>query len=247
MDSQQAREILLCHRPGIDDASDLDLAEALGQAKRDPELAHWLEQQGALQKAIRSRFREIPLPAGLKERIMAERRIVRLPVWWKSPAFLAAAAGIVLIIGLASLWFMPREDHSFLAYQDRMVRNVLRNYTMDMVTNDLPQIRDYLQKNQAHGDYVLTPELEKLPGEGCAILRWNDRPVSLICFDAGNETDLFLFVIDRSDVPDAPAPPKAQFRKVNKLMTASWSAGNKAYVLAGPGDQQFLQRFAAMP
>ena len=42
----------------------------------------------------------------------------------------------------------------------------------------------------------IVAELEKLPGEGCAILRWNDRPVSLICFDAGNDRDLFLFVIN---------------------------------------------------
>ena len=154
MDSQQAKKILLLHRPGIDHEADPELEAALEQAKRDPELARWFEQHCAVQIAIRSKFKEIPLPSGLREKILAENKVRRLP-FWRTPVFLAAAATIALLFLAGSLWFPPREEPNFSAYQDRMVRTALRNYRMNMVTNDLSQIREYLVRHQAHGDYVL--------------------------------------------------------------------------------------------
>ena len=41
----------------------------------------------------------------------------------------------------------------------------------------------------------------------------------------------------------APASAEPQFFKVGKLMTASWTAAGKTYVLAGPGDEDALRKF----
>jgi hypothetical protein len=243
MTSHQAQAILARYRSGIDDPTEPDVAAALEQAGRDPELGRWLEQHSALQRVIRSKLKEIVPPPGLERRILVGRRLVPLPTWQTRPRFLAVAASIVLFLGLATVWLMPRGTNRFADYQERMVRGALRNYRMDLVTNDLVQIRSYLLKNQTHGEYQLTRELEKLPGEGCAILSWNGRRVSMVCFDAGDQRDLYLFVINRADLRDPPPTPAPQFKKVNKLMTASWSAGDKTYVLAGPGDQEFLRRY----
>jgi hypothetical protein len=240
MDSQQAKEILLLHRPGIDREADPELEAALEQAKRDPDLARWFEQHRAVQTAIRSKFKEIPLPSGLREKILAENKVRRLP-FGRRTVFLAAAATIALLILAGSLWFRPREEGNFSAYQDRMVRTALRDYRMNMVTNDLSQIREYLVRHQAHGDYVLAKGLERLPGQGCAILSWHGQRVSLICFDS-RKADLFLFIINRSALSDAPSSAQPRFTKVNKLMTASWSLGDKTYLLAGPDDEAFLRK-----
>lgn len=239
MDSQQAKELLLLHRPGIDREADPDLEAALEQTKRDPELARWFEQHCAVQMAIRSKLKELTPPSGLYERILAGTKPRKVALW-RRPAFLAAAAAIGLLIAVASLWFSARGD--FSAYRDRMVRTALRDYRMNMVTKDLSQIRQYLEQHQAHGDYFLPRGLKKLPGEGCAILSWRGERVSLICFDSRPQTDLFLFIINRSALPDAPKSAQPQFRKVNKLMTASWSLGDKTYLLAGRGDQEFLRK-----
>ena len=45
MNNKQAREILLSYRPGRDDTSDPQIAEALRLLDQDPELASWFAEQ----------------------------------------------------------------------------------------------------------------------------------------------------------------------------------------------------------
>jgi hypothetical protein len=245
MDSHLAKEILLRYRPGTTDASDPEFAEALEQVKRDPELGRWFAQQQEFHITIRERFRQLPVPAGLKEDILAQYRPIVIPVWWRQPAIqrLAAAAAIVLLMSVAIFRSQPREGTSFAAFQNRVVRNAQRGYSMDITTTNLGEIRQYLATQGAHADYVLPAPLEKLPGDGGAVLRWRNKTVSMVCFDLGNHNGLFLFVASRADLPDAPSTSEPQFTNIGKLTAASWSAGNRTYVLAGPGDEQFVRRY----
>src|SRR5436190_4628602 len=245
MTSQLAKEILLRYRPGTADASDPEFAEALDQAERDPELGRWFAQQQAFQIAIRDRFRRLPVPAALKKNILAGYRPAVIPVRWQQPAFqvLAAAAAITLLIGVALFWSQPREDSSFAAFQSRVVRNAQRGYAMEITSTNLGEIRRFLAAQGAHADYVLPAPLEKLPGDGGAVVRWHNKTVSMVCFNLGNHDDLFLFVASRSDLPDAPATSEPQFTQIGRLTAASWSAGDRTYVLAGPGDEQSVRRY----
>ena len=245
MNSRLAKEILLRYRPSTNDASDPEFAEALEQAKRDPELGRWFAQQQAFHNTIRDQFKQLPVPAGLKEDILAAYRPAAIPVWWQQPAFrsLAAAAAIVLLIGVAFFWSQPREDRSFAAFQNRVVRNAQRGYVMDVTTTNLGEIREYLATQGAYADYVLPAPLEKLPGDGGAVLRWRNKTVAMVCFDLGNHNDLFLFVASRADLPYAPSTSEPQFTQIGKLTAASWSTGDRTYVLAGPGDEQFVRRY----
>src|SRR6266496_3824480 len=165
MNSRLAKEILLRFRPGTTDASDPEFAAALEQAKRDPELGRWFAQHQALYNAIRGRLKQLPVPAGLKEDILAGYRPAATPVWWQQPAFqaMAAAAAIALLIGIAWLGSQTREDRSFAAFQNRVVRNAQRGYVMDITTTNLVEIRQYLATHGAQADYVLPTPLEKLP------------------------------------------------------------------------------------
>jgi len=247
MNSRQAREILMRYRPGVADDSDPELAQALEQAARDPELGRWFEHHRAFQNAVRDRFTQLSPPAGLKDKILAQYRPAEVVVWWQRPDFrtlaAAAAAAIVLLVGLAVFRDRPREDQSFLAFRNRIVRNAQRGYAMDITTTNLDEIRRYLAAHEASADYVLPGPLQQLPGDGGAVVRWQNRKVSMVCFDSGNHNDLYLFVARRSDLPDAPAAPEPEFSRIGKLTTASWSTGDKVYVLAGKGDEQFLRRY----
>src|SRR5204862_6863530 len=110
-----------------------------------------------------------------------------------------------------------REDKSFAAFRNRVVRNAQRGYAMDITTTNLSEIRQYLAAHQAEADYVLPAPLEKLPGDGGAMLRWHNRKVSMICFDLGNHNDLYLFVAISSALNDAPAATEQLFTRIGTL------------------------------
>jgi hypothetical protein len=243
MDSQQAKKVLTLFRPGNADEAKPEFEEALKQTKRDPELAAWFNQHCAFQKAAREQFCQIAVPIDLKDRILSETRPRNVVLWWRTPLALAAAAAIVLLGGLAAFWFRPSGNDNLTSYRNRMVRSAMRDYRMNLLTNDLNEIRRFLMENQAHGDYVLPKPLEKLPGTGCAILSWQGKRVSLVCFALNPRNDLLLFITDRTTVSDAPRAGKPQFAPVGKLMTASWTAADKVYLLAGPGDQEFIRKY----
>lgn len=240
MTSAQAKQILLAHRPGRD-ASDADVAIALDVVRRDPELQQWWRQQQQFHAAMEKRFAEIPVPAGLRDQIRARAKVVPFP-WWRRPATLAAAAAVVLLLGLAALLWSPNgKEVSFETFRSRMVGLVLRQYRMDITTNDMASITNFLATHKAPADYALPPGLTKLPPSGAGVLSWKASPVSMVCFNGGAQGTVFLFVADASEMKNPPGP--RQFAQVNKLMTASWTEGDKVYVLAVHGEREALTKF----
>lgn len=251
MNQQEAKEILLLYRPGVDD-QDPEFTEALALSKTDAELGRWLEEQLAVRKALQRRFQEIPVPAGLKEQILSERKshLIPLTPLKRRTALLATAmAGALLVLGVSSVFFRPQKPDTLAEFRGRMAEIVLRIYPkMDLETNDLSQIRQFMAKNQAPS-YELPAALQKASGTGCTILKWRNHPVSMICFKSGKHTDpmepsdLFLFVIDGTAVAKAPKMDAAKFVQLNRLGTLTWSAGDKTYVLGGYGAEDFVRNY----
>jgi uncharacterized membrane protein YbaN (DUF454 family) len=250
MNRDEAKTILLLYRPGTADADDPEVAAALALAKQDPELTRWLAEHGARQEAVRAGFRKITAPTGLKEQIISEQAAHEKRLFWRRRAVLATAAVVVALTALALLRFQPRgNDDTFAIYRSRMVGVALRGYLMDLATNNSAQIQGYLARNQAPADYVLPAPLAKTAATGCAIESWQGAKVSMICFRTGKPlppaqpSDLWLFVIDRVAVKNAPPAGSRQFVRVNKLMTVTWAQGDKLYVLGVEGDEQTLRQY----
>ncbi len=248
MNSEQAREILVLYRPGTADADDSSFAEALRWCERDAGLKGWFDEHCAVYATLRARFKETPIPEGLKEQILAERRI-HAPAFWRRPAVLAAAAAVVAMLVLAPFWFHYRSTGP-AAFVDRMISTALGNYGM-FPTNDPVQVRAYLAQYQAPADYVLPAPLEKTAVTGCAVEVWQGAHVSIICFNSGKPrapkpataTDLWLFVADRTVVPGAPATNTPAIARRNRVTTARWSEGNKTYLLVADGDENFIRKY----
>ena len=87
----EAKNILLLYRHGTADADDPQIAEALALAKRDPELTRWLVEHCARQFVLREKFRQIAVPAGLKEQIISEQAAQRRMIFWRQKFALAVA------------------------------------------------------------------------------------------------------------------------------------------------------------
>lgn len=246
MNRLEAQQILLAYRPGTADVNDPEVAEALALAQHDPALARWLEQQRAFHAAMRARFRKIEVPAHLKTSILARQKVPEIilptPVWRRTPVWLVAAVSVVVLIGIAGVWLKPRLPDRFANFQARMVGQALREYRMDIVTNDMRQVRQFLAGSGAPADYDLTRGLERLRLTGGGRLTWRNNPVAMVCFDRGDNQMLFLFVMKRSALKDPP-PETPQLTKVHHLLAASWTKGDKAYLLAGPEESDFAGKY----
>lgn len=249
MTRDEARHVLLVYRPWTADEQAAEFAEALERVRSDPELARWFEQHCAAQSAIRSALKSVTLPEGLREQIVSERKS-RMAASQRRVLRVAVAC---IFIVMAALMFWPggaaESETSFAAYRGRMVRTALRSYDMELETGDPALIRAHLATNHCHADYVLPAPLTSATNTGCGALRWQGHRVSMICFRSGQplppgeKTDLFLFVMDRTAVDDAPPADKPQFNKVNRLTTASWTRDGMVYILAAPGGELFLKKF----
>lgn len=244
MTHDQARRILSGWRPGIPVDDDPELGEAVKLAARDPELGRRIAEAQPFHDAVRRALREQPVPADLADRILAARKTLR-PAFNFAPLVRAAAAVVLLLAGLTGVLLARRPagpSDDFVTFRQRMVRTVVREYRMDVVTNDLAAIRGFMTAHDAPADFVLPPALATLPPIGGGLLSWQGRSVSMVCLDGGRLGTLFLFIVPADSVragrPEIPATVM-----VNRLATLGWTRGDRTYVLAANSSLAELQAF----
>jgi hypothetical protein len=250
MNKQEAREILSLYRPGSADEADPFFQEARQLAESDPELARWFEAHRESYLALRQKFQSIPVPPGLKEQILSERKVHRPNFFQRyTVPILAMAAVLVFILSIDfAPRFFDRSTDNFAAYRKRMTQTALRSYSMDLLASDPMQVRGFLKSKNAPADFSLPPGLKAAALIGCVVSTWQGKPVSMICFKSGrplppgDQSDLWLFVIHSKDLPQAPSVPPLVAR-VNKAITASWSEGKNTYLLAAVGNEAYVRKY----
>jgi hypothetical protein len=250
MNSQEAKIILALFRPGTADEADPSFQEARQLAKADPELTRWFEAHCESYLLLRGKFQAIPIPPGLKEQILSERKIQRpfFQTYWRP--LLAMAAVVTFLVGI-DFGYGPFHDGKdrYAAYRKRMVEAALRGYAMDVTTTNQARVQEYLEANNSPAGYPVSPGLKSAKLAGCAVPSWQGNPVSMICFNSGRplppgeQSDVWLFVTSRQTLGKAELPANPVFDRVNKAMTASWSDAQNDYLLAAVGDQAFLQKY----
>jgi hypothetical protein len=238
---EKAKQVLLLFRSERDLEQDPELQEAYRLAQKEPELARWFEQHRHFQTAMRQKFRQIKAPEALKAELLAGDKIVR-PVWPARQVWLAAAAAVVIFIGVALLLPWRTVPDRFADYRERMVGTALREYRMDLLTGDVAQLRQFAAAHGTPADFVVPNGLTKLQLTGGGELRWRSNPVTMICYDRGDKQMLFLFVLKKTALKDPP-PSAPVLTKVHDLPAASWTQGDNTYVLAGPDEKNFLGKY----
>src|SRR6185437_9968356 len=251
MTNQQAKEILMLYRPETADATDAGFTEALALCEREPELKAWFAAHCALYAAIRAKFKQVAVPEGFKEQIIAERQAHTTPLWQRAVLAVGAVAAAVLVVFTIQQHLPYHEPQDFAVYRSYMGGIVQRAYGMDTNTSNLDYIRTSLSQSHAIADYVLPKNLQKnAKATGCVATTWRGREVSMICFQSGrplpnpSSSDLWLFISDSTIAKDAPRKSTPAFETSNGLTSASWTIGNRTYILATTsGDEKFLEKF----
>jgi hypothetical protein len=253
MNQDEAKLILLRYRPDTADGADPQTAEALALAKSDAGLAQWFAEHCARQIILREKFRQITPPAGLLEQIVSEHAASQRTILDQRRFIqIAVATAAVLVLALVGLFRINQgspADDTLDFFKNQMAGYALRGYAMDLQTNDAEQIRAYLKGQHSPADYALHGRLQQAALTGCAVEGWQSSKVSMICFRTGKplapgaQSDLWLFVVDQTAVPDAPADSAPSLSKVNRLATATWVKDGKLYLLGTTADESVLRQF----
>jgi hypothetical protein len=232
VNKEEAKRILLAYRPGSPDRADPEVAEALEVAGEDPDLQKWVQDQAAFHRRVSQELRRLPIPRDLREKILTQGRVV-VPVW-RRPEWLLLAACVVISLFLAAFWFRaPAEDETFASFQARMVSFAVREYRMDIETNNLAAVQQLLASSHAPTQFALTPSLQKTPVKGGAALSWQGHPVAMVCFSLSKKETAYLFVMARSALPQRDGPgSQPLLQEIRTLQTASWSRDGQVYLIA---------------
>jgi len=251
MNCAEAKAILLLYRTDAD-AADPQVAEALALAEQDAVLGRWFADYRATQDVLREKFRQIPVPAALKEQILSERVVMTGKKRREKRVMVAALAALIIAAAVIGFFNIPRgarPEDSFAMYQEQMIYYAGAGYAMDLATNDPQQVRDFLAQHQAPADYALPGPLAQAAMTGCAVKEWNGTKVSMICFRTGKPLpanlpgDLWLFVVDRKSVKDLPAAGTPRFTQEEHVATLAWVQGDKLYILGTPGAEADIRKY----
>jgi hypothetical protein len=163
--------------------------------------------------------------------------------WWQRPPSLSAAAAIILLVGLALLWPRPNVPDRFADYRAMMVSKAVRGYNMDWPTDNMRELRQRLEGKGAPADYELTQGLGTLHLTGGATFTWRGNPVAMVCFNRATNQNFWLFVMKTKALKDSPSQTPKLDGVLSGLKTASWTRGANTYLLAGPDEPDFAQKF----
>jgi hypothetical protein len=262
---EDAKSLLVACRPNGADANDPRMAGALALVERDTELRAWFEAEQQSDKIISKKLKAAPLPEGLLEQIHAgaRARIAASPLacadggeeesdiapdnvgWrWQPSRTLAMAASFALMGLIAVLWFNRTPvaaPGSFAAYRADMAQFLREFPRLDITTDRLPEVREWLQQQHPLTKVNLPKALEQFPSIGCRTVEWQGKKLALVCFMVEGQV-VHLFVLPRNTFPDAGDHPKPVLAKVGSQNTASWSGSDNQYLLVTQADKELLEK-----
>jgi hypothetical protein len=245
MDNDQARFLLHAARPDGRDDADPIFAEALEQARRDPALSHWLEEERRIDAILTAKLTGIEPPADLKAALLTAPKVVlfstpRQVFSWR----LAAIAAVLFVMAVVAGMFMGRP--SFAGYEaDLYYGQIMSGQVgqLRVVDSRLEVLQDWLAAQGAPIPANLPMAVLEAPSVGCRTFLWHGNPVAQICFQMKDGQIAHLFVIGREGWR-AAAPPEGRFRfhHRNDWSMAMWRDEGKTYVLAKAGPEAEIRR-----
>jgi len=245
MNNQEAKLILQAYRLGGQDAADPRFREALQQLKRDPELADWFAHERAIESRVQAKIQDaVRPPAHLKAHLLALGKIVRPAAWWRQPVWLAVAASVAVLGLVVAIWSSRSSGQEFAAFRQAMVQNAMQTTGhVSFETHDLTKIQQWLQAHDMNSNFDLPAALRSNSTEGCRVVDWRGRKVTLICYVFNGRDHVDLFVIDGTRFGDFTPSETPEFAQTDGLITASWTRGNRTYLLATSGSEAVLRKY----
>ncbi|MBW0001767.1 MAG: hypothetical protein JO015_21935 [Verrucomicrobia bacterium] len=214
MNNETAKVILSAYRHDGADAQDPLFTDALQQARLDPELGKWFEEQRAFDQRIFQAAQRIKTPASLKEVLIAvaqgakarPRSRSRIPWSWLALAAVLVIAGLVLV-GPLGVNRSNGENTLAVFQQDALAMlSGQPGPKLDFLTPSLPATQDYIAKEQGPLAPTLPAALKGMHTAGCLVTEWHHYRISLTCFLMHDGQLVHLVVLPKDALAGARLP-----------------------------------------
>lgn len=247
MNREEAQFILRAYRASGADAPDPQFTEALELARQDPELARWLAEEQALDAAAARALRALQPPPDLRAQLLAARKILRPTPWRRLPAWLAAAAAILLLLWLGSV-VRTRSPKAIAGNPLDSLRREAVRAALDLVGHveesglDPGHMQRWLVEHRGETGYVLPRGLTEQRVIGCKVVNWQGHRLTLLCLKP-NRDHIDIVVVNAADFPGLRLGLTPEFAEEAGLTTASWVQEGRLYVMAAGLSRDALARY----
>lgn len=241
MNNEEAKFILQGYRPNGTDATEATVREALDQVRRDPALSSWFARQQAFDAAVSAKLGEVPPPAGLREAILAGGRVSTAnsgqASWWRSPAILAAAASVAVIL-TATLALWPKQAVAGTGLAEYVLADSSEP-TPHMGFHGTDALVTLLGDPANRLSRGLPVSFDALKKGGCRTVTYEGREVLEVCFSRGGIW-FHAYIGRRADFPAVAGSPT--FMDKDGSSVASWADDTHVYLIASKAGRAALQR-----
>jgi hypothetical protein len=234
MTKEEAKRILAAYRPGDQDRLDSNFAEALQETERDAELAHWFVEEREFDRAVAAHIGSVPVPFGLKTRILAnmtprtDTKSRRVAAW---AAAAIAAVALFFLAQVISVWRPPgQHSGAFSDYEQEMMSFVKLPPPLEMESAQIGPIKQWIVERKAPLAEI-PPGIAAVETMGCRILYFRGYPVTLICFCHG-QTVAHLLMVDRGALPGQKPAKAPVVTSQADWTTATWVDQHYVYMIA---------------
>ena len=216
MNNETAKVILSAYRHDGADARDPVFTDALEQARLDPELGRWFEEQRAFDHRIFQAVQRIEPPVPLKEVLTAAaqgpkaRTRPRARSWipWLALAAVLVVSGLLLVGPLGVNRYNNDSNDTLAAFQKDALAMLSGQPgpKLDFMTPSLPATQAYIAREQAPLAPTLPAALRNMQTAGCLVTEWRHHRISVTCFLAPGGELVHLVVVPRAALAGARLP-----------------------------------------
>lgn len=196
--------------------------------------------------ALARKLAEITPPADLRARLLAidTKPDVEEGVsgkWWVR-GIIAAAAALVLALGVLGTWFHSNGEPISAATAD-LSRFLSGGFPLSMKTDNMAHVRDWLAANNPRHPVRIPERLAQHLPLGCRELAWRGHAGSLACFrmSGGQEAHLAIFPTKVFSDPPGAEP---QVASAGAWTRAAWSKDGMTYLLFVPAGMDPMKELA---
>jgi hypothetical protein len=242
MTTEEAKTILAAYRPGDQDRLDSHFLEALQETERDADLARWFAEEQEFDRAVAAHLNSVPVPFGLKTRILANMSSrSRTKSRWVV-ALAAAGAALFLLAQLISAWRGSSQGAGSVGdYEQEMMSFVKLAPPLEMESLEIGPIKQWITERKAPLAEI-PPGIAAVETMGCRILSFRGYPVTLICFCHG-QTVAHLLMVDRAALPELKPGNLPVLATQGDWTTATWADQRYVFMIAVPDKPSAARRY----